>query len=448
MPEPCVADIAVLGGGAAGLMAAIRAGTLGARVVLLEKNKRCGAKILISGGGRCNLTTTREGAALLQSFRAPQSEFLRFAFKALPPSRLRAFFAERGVESEEEEYEKVFPKAGRASVVLDVLLRAAQVAKVDVRENCAVQSVSLFAATSMLQEQRPASSAQPALPPAVITDVNAAPSFRVITSCGEFHVRRVIIATGGRSWPRAGTRGDGYGLASHFGHSISAQYPALAPLLVDDRDLRALSGLSVEDAAVSVQDASGAWQRFAQPLLFTHEGLSGPGPMDVSGEVEARGGADVELDFVASVTEEALDQQLAAAARQSDRFVESLLPSGLPQRLRAVLLARAGLESGARTSALRREQRAALLRTLKHCTVKVKRSRGFDHAEVTRGGVALAEIDPRSMESRLVPGLHLCGEVLDLDGPIGGFNFQAAFSTGWVAGEAAARNMKNAGPQG
>ncbi len=430
--DPCAVDIAVIGGGAAGLLAAIRAGELGASVVVLEKNRRAGAKILISGGGRCNVTTTREGAALLRSFRAPQDEFLRFAFKALPPARVRTWFEERGVALVEEPGEKVFPQAGRSSVVLDALLRALQGAGADLREQCGLQALEL---ASVEETARSGAGEQH--------------RFVLQTACGVFRARRVILATGGRSWPRAGTTGDGYKVAANLGHSISAQFAALAPLLVDDRDLRALSGLSVEDAAVSVQNADGNWQRFVAPLLFTHEGLSGPGPMDVSGEIEAQlaaqgaaqHGVTIEIDFVAAIPEATLDQQLAAAARATDRSVEALLPAGLPQRLRAVLLERSGLDPAMRSSTLRREQRAALLRTLKHCAVVVRRSRGFDHAEVTRGGVALAEIDPRSMESRLMPGLHLCGEVLDIDGPIGGFNFQAAFSTGWVAGESAARGI-------
>lgn len=411
------ADILVVGGGAAGLMAAQRAASLGASVVVLEKNRRCGAKILISGGGRCNLTTTREGNALLRSFRAAHAAFLRPAFKALPPARLRTWFEERGVALVEEELEKVFPESGRALVIQESLLRAVRSAGADVREECAVESM------------------QP-----------DGDGFSVQSRCGAWRARRVILACGGKSWARSGTTGDGYAMAQSCGHTVTEQFAALAALYCEDRDLRALSGLSVDNAAVQVAD--GVECRFMAPLLFTHDGLSGPAAMDVSGEIEvllARNpGAPVviSVDFVPLISEADLDRRMAESARSASQSVESLMPTGLPQRLRAVVLARAGLRGDERSSTLLKQQRQDLVRTLKRMEVRVRRTAGFDHAEVTRGGVALDEINPRSMESLRTPGLFVCGEVLDIDGPIGGFNFQAAFSTGWIAGEAAARSCR------
>lgn len=402
-------DVAVLGGGAAGLMAAIRARRHGASVEILEKNRKCGAKILISGGGRCNLTTTREGSALLASFRAAQASFLKPSFAALSPQRLRAFFEEREVATVEEELEKVFPAADRASVVLEALLAAAEEAGVVIHTQCAVQAVEPVEGL-----------------------------FRIRHAGGEVLARRVILATGGKSWPRAGTTGDGYGFAKTLGHTVTRLFPALAPLHTPDPVWRALSGLTLGSCTVSVEEVDGTLLCFERPVLFTHEGLSGPGPMDVSGTVEARGGATIMVDLLPAISAPDLDALLAERARKGVPHVEGLLPDGIPQRLRPVLLQRAGIAPGTRAGELPRDARRALSSILKRLEFKIPKSLGFDHAEVTRGGVALDEVNPRTLESRIQPGFHVVGEVLDIDGPIGGFNFQAAFATGWAAGDAVA----------
>jgi len=390
-------------------MAAVRARRRGASVMVLEKNRRCGAKILISGGGRCNLTTTREGASLLTSFRGAQADFLKPAFKALPPKRLRAFFEELGVATQEEELEKVFPVAGRSVVVIDALLKAASASGVEILTSCAVQNV-----------------------------VATGEGFLVRHASGEVQARRVILATGGRSWPKAGTTGDGYAIASSLGHTLAPTFPALAPFLCTESTWRALSGLTLSGCAVSVEELDGTRLRFEQPLLFTHKGLSGPGPMDVSGTVEARGGAVIAIDLVPSLSAADLDARLAARAREGVAFVDALLPEGIPQRMRPILLQCAGIAAGTRAAELPRDARHALSRLLKNLEIKIPKSSGFDHAEVTRGGVVLGEVNPRSMESCVQAGFYVVGEVLDIDGPIGGFNFQAAFATGWLAGDAVA----------
>ena len=407
MPD---ADVLVLGAGAAGLMAGIRAAALGARTIVLEKNRKPGAKILASGGGRCNLTTTLRGHALEAAFREGQGRFLRFALRALPPDRLLAWFAGHGVTTHVEEMEKVFPDAGRASVVLEALL--AGLAEHGGRLMCGR--------------------------PAEAVHAGAGGGLVVETPGGALQATRVVLAVGGRSWPRTGTTGDGYTIARAAGHRVTELFPALVGLRVSDPDLRGLAGLTLGDARLSLADAPVVTSR--RPLLFTHEGLSGPAAMDVSGAVAARGGADLRLDLAPERDLAALDRDLASAARTAGRgtLVRALFPE-LPRRLREVLLARAGVALDAPAAELTRERRGLLGRLAKDLALRASGTLGWDRAEVTRGGVALEEVDPKSFASRKLPGLHLVGEVLDVDGPIGGFNFQAGFATGWAGGEAAAR---------
>ncbi len=403
------ADVVVVGAGAAGITAATVAAKDGARVLLLEKNSRPGLKILISGGGRCNLTTTRSGRDLEAQYGQRRGRFLRHALRSFPPAALCALVEECGVPLREEDLEKIFPVSGRARDVLDALLSAAAAAGAELVRECAV--------TGLRAE---------------------GPGFELDTTQGACSARAVVLATGGLSYPRTGATGDGYGFCREFGHRIVDPVPALAPLWVEEEWVRSLAGLVVTPAIAAV-DADGKVRCTRQrPVLFTHKGLSGPGAMDVSGSIEECGGGTVRLDFAPELNEAAVrDALVKGAQRQGRRAVRQALPRGLPDRLRAALCARAGADGA--LAELRRDAREALVRSLKATQVPVPRSLGFAHAEVTRGGVDLTEVDPKTMQSRLHPGLFICGELLDLDGPIGGFNFQAAFATARLAGLAAVR---------
>lgn len=408
-------DIAVLGGGAAGLLAAHRAAERGARVVLLEKNRRPGAKILASGGTRCNLTTTRSGHALERSFRGAQGPWLRRALRALPPGRLREWFRDRGVETHAEAWEKVFPDAGRASAVLAALVRAVETAGVTVVAGAPVAAV----------ESAPGG------------------GFLVRTPGSVFAAAKVILATGGRSYPKGGTTGDGYAIARGFGHTVTALHPGLVGLVVPDPRVRALSGIAVEDAAAHLVEGGRRVLGFDRPVLFTHQGVSGPGAMDLGAEVAARGGADLEIDLAGSRSAEALERDLVSGVRSApNRMLPHVLPGALPERLREFVVVSAGLRPDSRSGDLTKNDRRRLVAILKGVPLRATGTLGWDHAEVTAGGIALDEVDPRSMHSLRVPGLYVCGEVLDVDGPIGGFNFQAAFATGFVAGDAAAGSIR------
>lgn len=403
---PTEVDVVVVGAGAAGLMAGIQAARRGRSTVVLEKKQHAGLKILISGGGRCNLTTTRHGSDLEAQYGAARGRFLRHALRSFPPSALRDFVEQAGVPLQEEDLEKLFPVSQRAADVVQALLRL-------LRE----------AGARLLLE-------------APVTALERQPhGFLVHSARGTFVTGSVVLATGGLSYPKTGATGDGYGFCRRLGHSVTPTFPALAPLLIPGW-VRELQGIVLTEATLASLDAAGQVRTVRQrPILFTHHGLSGPAPMDLAGDLEeALGKGSVRFDFVPDRSQEQLDVEWRSlAAAHGSRRIESMLPAALPERLRSTLASLAGV-SGQSLANLPREGRRRLTQVLKDLRVPVAKSRGYDHAEVTRGGVVLDEVDARTMQSKVVPGLFVCGELLDVDGPIGGFNFQAAFATGRLAG--------------
>ncbi len=398
----------VVGGGAAGMMAALQAAGRGRTTLLLEKNQRPGLKILISGGGRCNLTTTRQGKDLEAQYGKRRGRWLRHALRSFPPTALRDFIEAAGVPLREEDLEKLFPVSQKAKDVVDALLR-----------RCDVDGVTLVREAPVTEVTRDGS------------------RFSVCTPKGRFVAERLVLATGGLSYPKTGATGDGYAWCRSFGHTITETFPALAPLRVEEAWVRALQGVVLRDVDIGCVGADGKETlRRRRPILFTHKGLSGPAPMDLAGDVEEqRGAASARFDFLPAARRDELEQEwLATAKAHGARRVEALLPRALPERVRQALVAQSGAAPETTLAGLSKDARRKLLAAVKDLRVAVRESLGYGAAEVTRGGVALDEVDARTMESKLQPGLFLCGELLDVDGPIGGFNFQAAFATGRLAG--------------
>jgi predicted Rossmann fold flavoprotein len=393
-PLPESADVVILGAGAAGLWAAGTAAARGRNVLLLEKNARVGVKILASGGTHCNVTTTLEGTALRDAFGREGGRFLAASLRRLGPHDVRQALDALGVPTEEGEFEKVWPKSRRASDVAAALLRRAQEAGAVVRTDASVLEI--------------------------------ARGFLVRTRRGDVRAQEVLVTVGGRSYPKAGTTGDGYAWLEALGHTIVRPIPALVPLVVDLPWVRALSGITVQGARVWAERDRKVLADRRRPLLFTHTGLSGPGAMDVSRWFEL-GPAELHVDFLPDVPEDELRNAIASAKR-----VARVLP--LPARLADGLCESEGVRGDQAGAETRKAHRHALVQAVKRWSPRVQGTRGFDHAEVTAGGVALPEIDPATMESRILKGLFVAGEILDVDGPIGGFNFQSAFATGHAAG--------------
>jgi predicted Rossmann fold flavoprotein len=409
------ADVVVVGAGAAGMMAAISCArnAPGVRVVCLDGARTQGAKILISGGGRCNVTNR---IVTERDFWGGPARVIRDVLRAYPASRAVEFFSELGVPLHEEADGKLFPITNRARTVLDALLREMSRRGVDFRGGQRVTGVR-----------------------------RAGAGFEVDASQGRFVARGVVLATGGRSVPKSGSDGFGYELARQLGHGHVATTPALVPLLFEDERLRALSGVA-HPAAVTVLNDGARPARLTGALLWTHFGASGPVVLNASrhwarAALEGRP-PDVRLSVMPDETFESLDQWMRDEAGARPRAdISRVLASRLPASVAAAWSGLAGIEPGTTLAHLSRDDRRALVRTLLDTRLDVRDTRGYQYAEVTAGGVPLTEINPRTMESRVCPALFLVGEILDVDGRIGGFNFQWAWSSGWVAGKALAGNL-------
>lgn len=405
-------DVVVIGAGAAGLLAAERAARRHRRTLLVEKNNRAGTKIRISGGGRCNLTHATSRRGITAAFGA-SGRFLNAAIGALGPEELVSLVEAEGVATKVEGCGKVFPVSDRAADVLDALLRRLQ------RTTCE------------LAFEEPVEGLGP-------VDGGA---IEVRTNRRVMRAEKVVLATGGASYPGCGTTGDAYAWLAALGHTVVTPCPALVPVITNAGWVASLGGVTVADVTVKVMVGSDQMGCLAQrrgSLLFTHFGLSGPVVLDVSAAVSrnvASSTVDLECDFLPGLRDEELDSLLCSQlASHGRRQLRSLAIGAVPRRLVESLVVQLGLAPELYGARLAKTDRRRLVSAIKRARIPVTGTMGFEKAEITAGGVALAEVDPSTMQSRIVPNLFLAGEVLDLDGPIGGFNFQAAFSTGWLAG--------------
>jgi predicted Rossmann fold flavoprotein len=410
-----VADIVVVGAGAAGLVAAIRAAECGRRVLLLEKNRKPGVKILMSGGTRCNITHATDNRGIVEAY-GPPGRFLHSALAALSVQDTIDLFEAEGVATKVEETGKVFPVSNRATDVLDALLRRLHRA----------------GAQLILEE--------------ALRDLTPeAGGFLLTTSRQVRRAGRVILTTGGQSYPGSGTTGDSYALTARLGHTIIPPRPALVPITVSVPWVRDLRGVTVPDMGVRILEGQRALVSRRGSLLFAHFGLSGPVILDVSRVVSGHPNPQaltLELDFLPQVKEPDLDEALRVESAASGRKQLAVVVSAWVQRrLADALLVVAGLPIDRKAAALSRPDRTAMTGAIKRLRLPITGTLGFGKAEVTAGGVALDEVDSRTMLSKRVPGLYIAGELLDLDGPIGGYNFQAAWSTGWLAGAKAAEGV-------
>jgi hypothetical protein len=426
--ESC--DIAIVGAGAAGLTAAIFAGDTarndtGAgrppRIIVLEGAASVGAKILISGGGRCNVTHDEVSPLDYNGARTVVRNVLA-GFDV--PAACR-WFASLGVELKSEETGKLFPVTDSARTVLAALLRRCDELGVDVQPGQRVHAV------------RGADPASPGTPG----------GFAITHVRGELRATRLILATGGRSLPRSGSDGAGWDIARELGHRVTDAYQALVPLVLRADMFHAeLSGLSQPVELSTFADGKRIDRRTGS-MLWTHFGISGPVVLDASRHwviAHARGQrAEMRCNFLPGHDFEAAERWLLdTAARRSRLSLGRCLPERMPERLALALTRAAACDPATPLSQVTREQRRALCHALTALPLPIERARGWNFAEVTAGGVPLDEVDYRTMASRLVPGLYLVGEMLDCDGRIGGFNFQWAWATGSLAGRAAAQAVK------
>jgi predicted Rossmann fold flavoprotein len=411
-------DVAIIGAGAAGLATAIFAKTRqpALRIAVLDGARKPGAKILVSGGSRCNVTNTVVTEA---DFNGGKPSIVRNILRALPVKTTVEFFSRIGVPLHEEPGGKLFPDSHQSATVLSALLREL--------ERCGVSLRAAHRVTGISREH----------------DL-----FTIATSAGTLTARAVVLATGGLSLPKTGSDGWGYGAAEAFGHTLVTTTPALAPLLVDDD--HTLSGVA-HPARLDLRVNGAVATRVSGSLLWTHFGLSGPAALDMSrhwlrAQLDpARPTIELTMSLCPDETFEKVEAAWLSLARARPKLsVQSATAERLPASVAAEVLRRCGISGEDTLAGLTRDARRALCHRLLSWPVPVRDSRGYNYAEVTAGGVDLAEIDPASMMSRRVPGLYLVGEILDVDGRIGGFNFQWAWSSARVAGEAIGRVNLNA----
>lgn len=431
MNQSTPVDLAIVGAGAAGLFAAIWAGrTLRAAapeaqraqsILLIDSAKKPGAKILVAGGGRCNVTHHHVDES---AYAGSSRNAIKKVLRAFDVERTVAFFRELGVHLKREETGKLFPTTDDAHTVLDSLF--AEVARLGIAlvHPWRVESISIHGEGPQRQF-------------VILRDQQ-----------GEaFHARRIILATGGKALPRSGSDGHGLEIARALGHSVTQHiFPALVPITLDPARtfINGLTGLTIP-ATIGVRSGSGRkLVEFTGSTLCTHFGLSGPSVLDASRYFLSARTTDSSASLVINwlivegkpATPQWADEQLLALGALTPL---KFLVRSMPERLARAIAEHVGVDPSLPGHTLTREKRRALAEALTQMPVPVTGDRGFTYAEATAGGVPLSELRLETMESRIVPGLHLCGEICDVDGRIGGFNFQWAWSSGFVAGNAAAK---------
>jgi len=415
-------DVVIIGGGPAGMIAAGRAGELGARVLLLEKGKGLGAKLLMTGGGRCNITNRAEGPKETAARYGKAARFMRSLLYEFGPDEVVAFFEGRGVETRIEEYGRVLPVSNDAGYVLDALVAYLDANGVEVSFGAEVREV--------------------------VKKENSIKAV-VLASGEEVIAGSFLIATGGMSYPASGSTGDGYAFAKALGHRIIPPRPALTTVIAEDGLTNGLQGLSLSGIKVSLYKNNKKIVEDRGDVIFTANGLGGPVVMDMSKAVGAaregraaprHGGVELRLDLLPDIEFKALEQRLVRGFEKgARRLLRKALEEFLSQRLAKVVVERAGIIEDKKSGEVTREERKRVVGMLKEFTLRVRKVAGFERAFITAGGVAIKEVDPRSMRSRIIDNLYLAGEVLDIDGPTGGFNLQVCWSTGFCAGTAMAK---------
>ena len=421
LPDSEEADIIVIGGGPAGMMAAGRAAELGARTALLEKNLHLGVKLMITGGGRCNVTNS----AALKEFVAAFGRNGKFLYRALTVfsnQDLVKFLNARHVPTRTDPDGKIFPADDRAASVLAAL--DGYMARHNVGVAFGQRATVILAGQGHEVE-------------------GVRLSEGVVV-----HAKKVIVAAGGLSYPKTGSTGDGYALAQKMGHTIVALRPGLTALESDEPFIKELQGLPLQNVAMKILVNGKKAAGETGDLMFTHFGVSGPRLLVLSGiavdALEVPGNkVELSLDLMPGIKPEDLTAGIQKYFSENGaKILSSYLKAALPDSLSRVFAERCGVDRARQCACITGPERKKIAALLSDFRIHITRPRPIQEATVTRGGIKLDEIDPQTMESRLVKGLYFCGEMLDLDGITGGFNLQEAFSTGYLAGQSAAAAVK------
>ncbi len=407
-----MADCIIVGAGAAGLMAAVTAADCGSSVLLFERNPRAGRKLLITGKGRCNVTNNCTKEEFFNNIPT-NSRFLYSAYSGFDCADTMSFFEDLGVPLKTERGNRVFPVSDKAEDILSAFEYA-------VKCRSRLITVKNARVTGILSKDGAVTG--------VIADGIA------------YHASSVLIASGGRSYPKTGSDGDGYRFAKELGHKIIPLRPSLVPLVSEEEWCTEAMGLPLKNVTLTLKDSESGRTLFSElgEMLFTHFGISGPLVLSASGHIPEmqRGRYTAHIDLKPALDEKTLDSRIQRDfSENSNRDFANSLGKLLPSKLIPVIVKLSGIDGNKKVNQISRKERMTLMRLLKCLTVTVKDFRPIDEAIVTGGGVCVSEINPKTMESKLVKGLYFAGEVIDVDAYTGGFNLQIAFSTGYAAGQ-------------
>jgi len=411
-------DIAVIGGGPAGMMAAGRAAELGVKVILIEKNETLGKKLLVTGKGRCNFTHNEFDIRKFAEKFGRNGRFLYSALSVFGAREVIDFFESRGVKGKVEQGDRIFPEKGNAQDILNVFVKYLTEGKVNILFNSEV--------TGFKQEKGKIS--------------------QVLLRDHKISTDKYILCTGGKSYPQTGSIGDGYQWAKQLGHTVITPVPALNPVKTSEEWVKELQGLSLKNVSLQLfQKNKKKDERFGE-MLFTHFGVSGPIVMDMSkniGELLKSGPVKLILDLKPALNFKKLDRRIQRDFEKfKGRMFKNSLKGLLPLSMVPVIIKLSGIEPEKKVDYISREERNKLVHLLKELEITLTGLLGFKWSVVTSGGVALKYIDPNTMCSKKIKNLYFAGEILDLDGPSGGYNLQESWSTGYLAGKSAAKVLK------
>jgi len=410
-------DFAIIGAGPAGMMAALRASECGADVLLLEKNNVPGIKLLMTGKERCNITNAETDPQKFAANFGKNGKFLLSALYRFGVEETINFFHKNKIKTVVERGGRIFPESDRAKDVQELFLRLIKENRITMLAGCRIKNISLM-------EKR---------------------IEKIILEKGEVKAKNYLICTGGLSYPQTGSTGDGYKWAKEMGHTIIRPEPALTPVIVNEEWVKELEGLSLKNVRISLyQNNKKKDERFGE-ALFTDFGMSGPIILDMSkaiGKLLAAGGVDLFIDFKPALDFDMLDKRILRDLEEhKNKTIKNMLPDLLPQKMIPVILDLAKIDPEKKGNSITKDERKKLRLFLKQFPLTIKSLLGFNKAIITSGGVALNEVDPKTMRSRIIDNLYFAGEILDLDGPTGGYNLQVCWSTGYLAGESAAKNL-------
>lgn len=409
----------VIGGGAAGMMAAAVAAENGRSVILLEKNEKLGKKLYITGKGRCNVTNACGRDKFFENI-VSNPKFLYSAFSTFDNKRLEMFLENNGCHLKEERGERVFPASDHASDVTAAFERFFKKSGVQVRLHCKVREIETDGDRII---------------GVILEDGRAIPA-----EC-------VIVATGGLSYPVTGSTGDGHRMAQALGHKVTDCAPALVALETEEDWCKKLQGLSLKNVSLTMScGKKKLYQGFGE-MLFTHYGVSGPLVLSASsfyGKKKGTEAVSLTIDLKPALSEEQLDKRILRDFEENrNRQFKNALGGLYPAKLISVMIERSGIDPEKKVHEVTKQERRRLAELTKAFTLQVRGKRGFEEAVITQGGVSVKEVNPSTMESKLVRGLYFAGEILDLDGLTGGFNLQIAWSTGYLAGKCCAECEEN-----